>query len=407
MKAGMRRWTLRVGRWVGVLVLATASLAEAQQSSIGGVVTDEATGQTLEAARVLLTGPNRIEATNQEGRYLFRNVAPGSYAVRVLRLGYRPATDTANVAPGEAVTLDFALTGAPVQLDEIVTTATGEQRKLEVGQRRLHHRRGAGGGGGADLRVRQPDFRARGGRAGAEERRHHRHRHPDPDPRIQQPLTLQRAAVLHRRHPDGEQPTLQHASIIGGFGAGRPSDRSLPDQRSQSRRTSSPSRSSRDPPPPPSTGSRPPTGWCGSPPSGASPARPGGISTPSSGRCSDHNTLSGQFLRPGYHTRRPASGLGRLLHHSERAGRPLHPDLGGPVPATERARHRARYKAGLRQQYGVNVSGGNETATYYLSGDYENEDRRLPAAASSKRTRFGTPAATCPTTRSGPTPWSG
>ena len=132
MKAGMRRWLLRTGGWVTALALASVSLAEAQQSSVGGVVTDEATGQPLEAARVLLNGPNRIETTNQEGRYHFRNVAPGSYAVRVLRLGYRPATDTANVAPGETVALDFALTGAPVQLDEIVTTATGEQRKLEV-----------------------------------------------------------------------------------------------------------------------------------------------------------------------------------------------------------------------------------------------------------------------------------
>jgi TonB-dependent SusC/RagA subfamily outer membrane receptor len=132
MRAGMRRWTRRAGRWVSALVLAAASLAEAQQSSIGGLVTDEATGQPLEAARVLLTGPNRIQTTNQEGRYLFRNVAPGGYGVRVLRLGYRPSTDSASVAPGEEVTLDFALTGAPVQLDEIVTTATGEQRKLEV-----------------------------------------------------------------------------------------------------------------------------------------------------------------------------------------------------------------------------------------------------------------------------------
>jgi protocatechuate 3,4-dioxygenase beta subunit len=92
---------LRAGRWASALVLAMTSLAEAQQSSVTGVVTDGATGQPLEAARVLLTGPNRIEATNQEGRYLFRNVAPGSYAVRVLRLGYRPATDSASVAPGE------------------------------------------------------------------------------------------------------------------------------------------------------------------------------------------------------------------------------------------------------------------------------------------------------------------
>ena len=37
-------------------------------------------------------------------------------------------------------------------------------------------------------------------------------------------------------------------------------------------------------------------------------------------------------------------------------------------------------KDGLRQQYGANVSGGTEQFTYYLSGDYENEDGvfRLP-----------------------------
>ena len=33
---------------------------------------------------------------------------------------------------GETATLDFGMTPAPVQLDEIVTTATGEQRKLEI-----------------------------------------------------------------------------------------------------------------------------------------------------------------------------------------------------------------------------------------------------------------------------------
>ena len=33
---------------------------------------------------------------------------------------------------GEDATLDFALEPAPVQLDEVVSTATGEQRKLEI-----------------------------------------------------------------------------------------------------------------------------------------------------------------------------------------------------------------------------------------------------------------------------------
>ena len=131
MMADMRQCILRASLLLGSL--AAARGAHAQQGSIGGVVTDEATGDLLEAARVILVGPNRIEATNREGRYAFRNVPPGNHQVRVLRLGYRPATDSAAVAPGETVALDFALAPAPVQLDEIVTTATGLQSKLEIG----------------------------------------------------------------------------------------------------------------------------------------------------------------------------------------------------------------------------------------------------------------------------------
>lgn len=131
MNAGMRQRVFGASLVLGALALLHSS-ARAQQGIIEGAVTDQATGQPLEAARVVLTGPNRIEATNREGHYRFRAVAAGSYQVRVLRLGFKPVTDTANVAPGETVTLDFAMEPAPVQLDEIVTTATGEQRKLEV-----------------------------------------------------------------------------------------------------------------------------------------------------------------------------------------------------------------------------------------------------------------------------------
>ena len=67
MRAGMRRWTLRAGRCVCALMVTAASIAEAQQSSVGGVVTDQATGQALEAARVVLVGPDRIELDGRAG----------------------------------------------------------------------------------------------------------------------------------------------------------------------------------------------------------------------------------------------------------------------------------------------------------------------------------------------------
>ena len=116
----------------GVLAGST-QLLQAQQSSITGRVTDAATSDPLENARVVLVGPNRIEGTGRDGRYTFRGVPPGSHQVRVLRLGYRPTTDSVTVPAGETVALDFPLSPSPVQLDEIVTTATGQQSRLELG----------------------------------------------------------------------------------------------------------------------------------------------------------------------------------------------------------------------------------------------------------------------------------
>jgi TonB-dependent starch-binding outer membrane protein SusC len=133
MAADARQCVRRLPLLASLLALILPSLAAAQTGTITGTVTDESGGAPLEAARVVLSGTTRIETTNREGVYTFRAVAPGTYQLRVLRVGYRPATDTVVVAEGESVTADVVMAGAPVQLDEIVTTATGEQRKLEIG----------------------------------------------------------------------------------------------------------------------------------------------------------------------------------------------------------------------------------------------------------------------------------
>lgn len=117
-------------------LLAGASVpasAQAQNGRINGTVTDQSTGAGLEGARVLVTGTPIIVTTDASGKFAVRSIAPGTYEVRALRIGYKPQVHSVTIAPNETAALDFALPVAPVQLDEIVTTATGEQRKLEVG----------------------------------------------------------------------------------------------------------------------------------------------------------------------------------------------------------------------------------------------------------------------------------
>lgn len=124
---------VRVAAVFLLLLAGTGQTVVAQAGRITGKVTDVATAAALEGARIVVGGTSIIETTDQEGRYTVRSVQPGTYLVRALRIGYQPKVDTVTVGQDETVVADFALVAAPVQLDEIVTTATGEQRKLEVG----------------------------------------------------------------------------------------------------------------------------------------------------------------------------------------------------------------------------------------------------------------------------------
>ena len=226
MATGIRqRLTSRLVPILAALAALTATTrAEAQSGTITGRITDQTTGTPLEASRIVLTGTTRIETSDRDGRYTFRGVAPGSYQLRVLRVGYRPEVQSATVAAGETATprlRDDARAGAARR-----DRHHGHRRAAQARdrQRGLDHRRPGGRQAVADHRVHQPDLGPRAGRPGAQERRHDRHRHPHPDPRLQQRLALQRAALLHRRRAGRELAVLEHAGYrrVRGDRPGQP-----------------------------------------------------------------------------------------------------------------------------------------------------------------------------------------
>ena len=103
------------------------------QGTVTGRVTAQGSNQPLSDARVLALGTNAAANTDQDGRYTLRGVRSGTIEVQVLHVGYQPLKKTVTVTAGGTATTDFALTTAVVRLQDVVTTATGEQRKIELG----------------------------------------------------------------------------------------------------------------------------------------------------------------------------------------------------------------------------------------------------------------------------------
>ncbi len=100
---------------------------------INGRVTDAVTRAPLDEVAVRVEGPGLGAVTASDGRYVIRSVPSGTYRVTARRVGYTPLTKTVAVVTDSAAMADFALQAAPSKLNEVVTTAVGDQRRYEVG----------------------------------------------------------------------------------------------------------------------------------------------------------------------------------------------------------------------------------------------------------------------------------
>jgi len=120
-----------------VILLVAGVVAEpvqAQQGTVAGQITDKSNQQPVSGAAVIVSGTSLQGRTSREGRYTITKVPAGRYNVQVRLIGYATTTQPVTVAAGETATLDFALPAAAVPLDAVVISATGvEQLKRELG----------------------------------------------------------------------------------------------------------------------------------------------------------------------------------------------------------------------------------------------------------------------------------
>jgi TonB-linked SusC/RagA family outer membrane protein len=112
----------------------TASAA-AQTGRISGTITDQATRQPLPGVQVHIPGTGISSLSDQLGRYLLLSVPAGEQTVRTVYIGYAQRDETVTVPAGETATLNFELRVSAVDLDAVVVSVvTGRaERKRELG----------------------------------------------------------------------------------------------------------------------------------------------------------------------------------------------------------------------------------------------------------------------------------
>ena len=117
---------------LAALLVCVAPTTVMAQGRVTGRVTD-AGGIPLTGARVSVTGTMLTTGTDVTGQYTFGSVPAGQQEVRVQSIGYVQQRKSVTVTAAGSVTADFQMVQGTVRLDAVVSTATGEQRKVELG----------------------------------------------------------------------------------------------------------------------------------------------------------------------------------------------------------------------------------------------------------------------------------
>ncbi len=127
-----------ISRDKGTIVLRKVSKTQRQRLEqgagvISGQVVDSATRQALSGAAIQLQGTKLSVLTGSDGTFKFQGVPEGSYTVSVRFIGYKSSQQNVEVKAGRPAELHIRMVVAPTPLSEVVTTVTGSQRKIEVG----------------------------------------------------------------------------------------------------------------------------------------------------------------------------------------------------------------------------------------------------------------------------------
>jgi TonB-linked SusC/RagA family outer membrane protein len=103
------------------------------QGTVTGLITGADSKAPLAGVQVIAVGTNVAALTGDDGRFRLSGVRAGAIDIQAFRVGYQPLKKSVTVTTGQTTTADMEMVISVVKLQEVVTTATGQQRKIELG----------------------------------------------------------------------------------------------------------------------------------------------------------------------------------------------------------------------------------------------------------------------------------
>jgi iron complex outermembrane receptor protein len=107
-----------------LLVCAASETYSQDTGSITGTVIEQETLGPLARATIVIKGTALGTTSDNDGKFIFKNLAPGTYELLVSYVGYLPLAQQVQVRAGESAALNFALIASAIPTQPITVTAT-------------------------------------------------------------------------------------------------------------------------------------------------------------------------------------------------------------------------------------------------------------------------------------------